>query len=77
MTDGSESSTVNLKIILYCFEWMSGLKINFHKSEVFVFGVSQQEKERLPNMLNCKLGRWLMRYLGIRISKNRLRIAAC
>jgi hypothetical protein len=77
MTDGSESSTVNLKIILYCFEWMSGLKINFHKSEVFVFGVSQQEKERLPNMLNCKLGRWLMRYLGIRISENRLRIAAC
>jgi hypothetical protein len=77
MTDGSESSTLNLKIILYCFEWMSGLKINFHKSEVFVFGVSQQEKERLPNMLNCKLGRWLMRYLGIRISENRLRIAAC
>jgi hypothetical protein len=42
MTDGSESSILNLKLILYFFEWMSGLKINFHKSEVYVFGVPQQ-----------------------------------
>jgi hypothetical protein len=38
MIDGSEKSIVNLKLILYCFEWLSGLKINFHKSEVYVFG---------------------------------------
>jgi hypothetical protein len=39
--DGSDRSILNLKLILYCFEWMSGLKINFHKSEVFVFGAVQ------------------------------------
>ena len=39
MIDGSDQSIRNLKLILYCFEWLTGLKINFHKSEVFVLGV--------------------------------------
>ena len=29
---------VNLKLILSAFEQLSGLKINFHKSELFCFG---------------------------------------
>jgi hypothetical protein len=28
----------NLKLVLCAFEKLSGLKINFHKSEVFCFG---------------------------------------
>jgi hypothetical protein len=76
MVDGSNMSILNLKLFLYYFEWMSGLKINFHKSEVYVFGVSHQEKERLANMLNCKLGSWPMKYLGIPISDQRLGVAA-
>jgi hypothetical protein len=28
----------NLKLILAAFEQLSGLKINFHKSELFCFG---------------------------------------
>jgi hypothetical protein len=75
MVDGSDTSILNLKLILYCFEWMSGLKINYHKSEVYVFGVDQQE-ERIANMLNCKLGEWPMKYLGIPISEQRLGINA-
>lgn len=76
MIDGSECAVTNLKLILYCFEWLAGLKINFHKSDVFVFGVDQSEKENLANMLNCRLGEWPMRYLGIPISENRLGIQA-
>lgn len=40
MVDGSFESIVNLKLTMFCFECLSGLKINFHKSEVFVFGFS-------------------------------------
>ena len=61
MIDGSDRSILNLKLILYCFEWMSGLKINFHKSEVFGFRAVQQERERMANMLNCSLGSWPMK----------------
>lgn len=76
MIDGSEQSIINLKLILYCFEWLSGLKINYHKSEVFVFGVPQAEKERLANMLNCVLGDMPMKYLGIPISNKHLPISS-
>ena len=53
----------NMKFILYCFEWMSGLKINYHKSEVVVFGVEERQQE-IANMLNCKLGEFPLNYLG-------------
>lgn len=76
MIDGSEKSILNLKLILYCFEWLSGLKINFHKSEVYVFGVQQDEKERLANMLNCVLGELPLKYLGIPVSNKHLNISA-
>ena len=46
----------NTKFLLYCFEWMSGLKINYHKSEVVVFGAHEEERIRVANMLNCKMG---------------------
>lgn len=45
MIDGSLESIVNLKLILYCFEWLSGLKIYFHKSAVFVLGFPQPRQE--------------------------------
>ena len=32
----------NMKIILYAFEQLSGLKINFHKNEIFCFGGSKE-----------------------------------
>jgi hypothetical protein len=64
MIDGSERSITNLKLILYYFEWLSGLKINYHKSEVYVFGVQQGDKELMANMLNCVL-ELPLKYLGI------------
>lgn len=76
MTNGSDTSIRNLKLILYCFEWLSGLKINFHKSEVYVFGVPQSEKYRMANMLNCVLGDLPLKYLGILVSDRHLSIEA-
>jgi hypothetical protein len=54
-----------MKFILYCFEWLSGLKINYHKSEAYIFGMEEEEKVRIVNMLNCKLGELPMAYLEI------------
>jgi hypothetical protein len=76
MVDGSDTSILNLKLILYCFEWMSVLKINYHKVRSMSLGGDQQEKERIANMLNCKLGEWPMKYLGIPISEQRLGVNA-
>lgn len=75
MVDGSTQSLTNLKLILYCFEWLTGLKVNFHKSEVMVFGV-QQQKEEMANRLNCSLGYLPLKYLGIPISDKLLNMGA-
>ena len=44
---------------------MSGLKINYHKSEVFVFGVTKEDSDKVANIFNCKLASLPMTYLGI------------
>jgi hypothetical protein len=75
MVYGSDDSIKNLKLIMYCFEWLTGLRINYHKSEVFVIGVPQGE-ERLANMLNCVLGELPLKYLGIPISDSHLSMGA-
>ena len=36
---------VNMKLLLTTFEQLSGLKINFHKSEIFCFGKAKDHEE--------------------------------
>jgi hypothetical protein len=36
---------VNMKLLLSTFEKLSGLKINFHKSEIFCFGKAKDHEE--------------------------------
>jgi len=54
---------------------MSGLKINFNKSEVIM--VSQEESKSLDfsNMFNCSVGTWPIKYLGVPVAGSRIRIA--
>jgi hypothetical protein len=65
----------NLKFLLICFENMSGLKINFDKSEVVVMGVTPAAQQRVANLLNCCLGKFPITYLGLPISDKPLRVA--
>jgi hypothetical protein len=55
---------------------MSGLKINYHKSEVATFGVDKENEDSIANMLNCKVGSLPMKYLGFPISDKRLGVKA-
>ena len=48
------------------------MKINYHKSEVLVFGVDKEEQDRVANMLNCKVGKLPLNYLGLPISDRKL-----
>jgi hypothetical protein len=70
-----DSAIANLKFILICFDILSGLKINFSKSEVIVMGVSQLEQARVARMFNCKEGRFPLSYLGFPIADRKLTIA--
>ena len=47
-------SVKNLKFILGTFEQMSGLKINFHKSELLLFGKAKEKQMIYQEVLTCK-----------------------
>ena len=50
MIECENEGFLHLKFLLYCFEWMLGLKINYHKSEVYVLGVDNEEANRVANI---------------------------
>jgi hypothetical protein len=76
MVKGDDDSIVNMKFILYCFEWMSGLKINYHKSEAYCFEMNDMDSRRIANMLSCSMGSLPMKYLGIPLSDTKLGMRA-
>jgi hypothetical protein len=65
----------NLKLILTAFEQLSGLKINFHKSELFCFGEAQDEASLYAELFGCRLGSFPLSYLGIPVHHRRLKLA--
>nr|AAT93994.1 hypothetical protein [Oryza sativa Japonica Group] len=44
----------NLKMLLNVFEELSGLKINFHKSELYCFGEAQTAQDQYTNLFQCE-----------------------
>jgi hypothetical protein len=48
----------NLKLILAVFEQLSGLKINFHKSELFCFGDAQDDAAIYVELFGCGQGQF-------------------
>ena len=58
----------NARLILSCYEAMSGMKINFEKSEIFTIGLSEEEQKAAATWLGCKIGVFPMKYLGMPVS---------
>ena len=64
----------NMKFILYCFEAMSGLKINYEKSEVFSVGLDPPEQQRVAEIFGCKTCSFPIKYLGVPVSPGKLHV---
>ena len=63
---------VNMKLILSMFEQLSGLKINFHKCEIFCFGEAKHHQEEYRRIFGCAIGTLPFKYLGIPIHYRKL-----
>ncbi len=63
----------NMKAILCVFEQLLGLKINFHKSEIFCFGKAKEVEDQYRQLFGCNSGSFPFRYLGIPIHYRKLR----
>jgi hypothetical protein len=62
----------NLKLLLCAFEQLSGLKINFHKNEIFCFGEEKEMDEDYSSIFGCQGGTYPFKYLGIPMHHKRL-----
>ena len=69
-----KDASVNLKLLLYMFELMSGLKINFLKSEVLCVGGDEDTLAFYVELFNCNIGHFPMKYLSVPVSFSTLRV---
>jgi len=60
-----ESVLENLKCILMWYEQISGMRINFHKSEMIPINLGDHEVHSLAHILSCPVGKFPIKYLGI------------
>jgi hypothetical protein len=61
-----------MKLLLCAFEQLSGLKINFHKSELFCYGTGKANQFEYAQIFGCDLGTYPFRYLGIPMHHRKL-----
>jgi hypothetical protein len=70
----SEGSCIrNLRVILILFEKVSGMRINFHKSELIPLHLDPESVHDLSHILHCPIDSLPFKYLGVPIHFERLR----
>ena len=47
------------------FEGISGLKVNFSKSELIPLNLTDEQTRDLTDVLNCKIGKLPLKYSGL------------
>ncbi|KAE8779737.1 Hydroxyisourate hydrolase [Hordeum vulgare] len=70
----NDHGIASIKLILLAFEMLSGLKMNFLKSEVIAMGMVDHAASRVANLLNCNLGSFSIKYLGLPVSDKHISI---
>lgn len=60
-----EEQVKNVVAVLKCFKAVFGLKVNFHKSAIFVILVEDQLLHHFAKLLGCKVGSFPTFYLGL------------
>ncbi|XP_057419031.1 uncharacterized protein LOC130713266 [Lotus japonicus] len=69
----SGQNVATLKCVLRCFEMVSGLKVNFHKSKLAGIAVDRGNMRRFAAVLHCKLMGVPFTYLGIPVGGSIMR----
>jgi hypothetical protein len=70
--EGNIEYARNLKIISCTFKHLTGLKINFSKSEDYCFGSAVKKQEEYAYIFTCKVGEVPFRNLGMHVHYKRL-----
>jgi hypothetical protein len=63
----------NLKWLLSIFEHLSGMRINFNKSDLVPINVTIEEVNVLAQVFGCKVSEFPLKYLGVPLHFGKLR----
>jgi hypothetical protein len=70
---GTEEQARNLKCLLSCFGLMSGMRINYHKSELILVNIENRDVvNRWAEIFGCPVGAFPIKYLGIPLHYTKL-----
>ena len=64
---------IHFKWLLACFEKLSGMKINYNKSDLITMGASEEEKTALARFFCCNIGDFPIKYLGVPLHFTKLK----
>jgi hypothetical protein len=59
-------------LLLCAFEHLSGLKINFHKSQLFCYDAAKERELEYSKIFGCNKGHYPFKYLGIPMHHRKL-----
>ena len=63
----------NMKWILLCYEQMTGMRINFDKSDLLTIGLEDSRINEYAKIFCCKKGEFPIKYLGVPLHYSNLR----
>jgi hypothetical protein len=63
----------NLKWLLVCFEQLSGMKINYDKSDLLVLGMDDERANEFAKKICCKRSNFPIKYLGVPLHFSKVR----
>lgn len=75
ISENAEEKLINLTIMLRLLEAVTGLKINFHKSEMVSITINDNRNEHTGRILDVKRGSFHIKYLGLPPSDGSIRAA--
>jgi hypothetical protein len=71
--DPDPQNVKNLKCSLIWFEKLSGMRINFHKSEIIPCNLTEDLIHEAGHILGCPVGEFPIKYLGVPLHYDKLR----
>jgi hypothetical protein len=63
----------HLKWLMVCFEKLSGMRINYRKSDLVLANLDEDEIQQYEKIFCCKLGSFPFRYLGVPLHYEKLK----
>jgi hypothetical protein len=69
----NNSSATHLKWIMIFFEKISGMRINYHKSDLIPINLDEEETQAYAKTFCCKIGKFPFVYLGVPLHYEKLR----